>query len=213
MAAMRKMLRKLRRRRARRRVERFFAAVAHTLANDDPASEHYYWKISSQKQVQFQRKREGLVAVLGADATDHMLGVLSRRTRAPRRIVVLTLILLWLAPEPFALGQAPLLMLGTPLALLLGSILLSRSKRRVAKLLGSCDGYPLDDFLYGDIRRSVRRHSRHVPAAALSPHPQREVLAAHLGEHDPDTLEIAGKLAEEFDGTAVELLETARNLR
>ena len=104
-------------------------------------------------------------------------------------------------------------MLGTPLALLLGSILLSRSTRRVAGLLGSCAGYPLEDFPYADVRRAVQRHKHYVPAAALSPHPQREVLASHLGEHDPDTLEIAEKLAEEFSGTALELLETARNLR
>lgn len=210
---MRRVTRRLRRRFAQRKVERFFAAISHALAKDDPASEHYYWKIAAQKQTHFHRTRERLIGLLGVDAADHLLGVVARRARSSRRILVLSSVLLWFFPGPFAESRGALIVFITPAAILIGSEMRRRNILRAASLLSQTGEYPLADFPGTDVRRAVRRHRSRVPASVLAPHPQRDVLAAHLGEQDPETLEIAGKLADEFAGTAVELLETARRLR
>jgi len=205
--------RRLRRWFARRGVERFFAAISRSLAKDNPASEHYYWRIAAQQQTRFHHTRDRLVSLLGVDAADHLLRVLSRRVRSSRRAVVLAAGLLWFAPGPLSTMRTPVIVLVTPLALLTGSVLLRRNIRRAAALLGGIGEHPLDNFPYSDVRRAIRRHRNRIPAAALVFHSQQTMLAGYLGEGDPETLEIAGKLAEEFSGTAVELLETSRNLR
>lgn len=205
--------RKFRRWFARRKVERFFSVISHTLAKTDPASEHYYLKIAAQKQTHFYRTRERLVGLLGVDAADHLLGTVARRARSPRRRVMLATVILWFFPGPFAESRGALIVFVTPAALLVGSELRRRGIRRAAALLGGADEYPLENFPSADVRRALRRHRRRIPAVVLGPHPQRDVLAAQLGEEDPETLEIAGKLAEEFAGTAMELLETARHLK
>ena len=178
----------------------------------DPATEHYYWKIAAQKQSRFHLNRESLVKVIGVDAADRLLRRVASRTRAPRRILLLVVVFLWLAPGPLAPHRPGFIVFATPVGVLVGSSLLRRNIKKAAILLGRVGEHPLEDFPYGDVRSAVLRHRQTVPAAALRHHPQQQVLAEHLGLTDPDILEIAGKLADEFAGSAVELIETARRL-
>lgn len=187
--------------------------IARSLAKEDPASEHYYWKIAAQKQTRFHRTRERLILLLGIDAADRLLRGCARRARSPRRVVLVAAALVWFAPTPLATVRAPIVVFATPLALMVGSVFRQRHIKKAASLLGGAGDDLLEDFTPGDVRRAVRRFRRSVPAAALSRHPRQELLANHLGENDPETLEIASKLADEFAGTALELLEAARNLR
>ncbi len=198
---------------ARRRTERFFAAVAHLVAQEDPAAEHYYWKIASQRQLRFQQTRERLVDVVGVDVADSLLRRAARRARAPKRAFVLAGLLLCVVPGPFATNRPATVLFLLPLCSAAGSTFARRNLRKVSHLLGGAGEYPLEDFPYNDVRSAVLRHRHYVPAGALSVHPQQRTLAGHLGERDPETLEIAEKLAGEFAGSAVELLEAARRLR
>lgn len=193
-------------------MERFFATISHLIAKEDPASEHYYWKIASQKQSRFHLTRERLVTVIGVDATDRLLRRIARRARSPRRALLLAVVFLWLAPGPLAAHRGTFVVFVTPIGVLLGSSVLRRGIKKAARLLGGAGEHPLVDFPYGDVRSVVLRHRKTVPAAALRPHPQQRVLAGHLGLTDPEILEIAEKLADEFAGSAVELIETARRL-
>jgi len=200
------------RRYRRYRVERFLATVSRSLAGEDPASEHYFWRIAQRRETLFHQTRDELAADVGHDAADHLIHLTARRALRSRRGLLAAPALLWAAPLPFRglTGMAAVL-LGA-LGAFVGSGLLRRNLRRAAHILGNPGGQPLGRFPAGDVRRAVRRHRRRVPASALRPRPLQAVLAAHLDEYDPEILETAGRLSEEFDGSAAELLETARRL-
>lgn len=203
---------KIRRWFARRGVERFLSRISRAGAKDDPAYEHYHWKVVSQKRTLLEQGRCRVAETVGDAVADRLLRSVARRVAAPRRILVLSSVLLWFVPGPLGDSRGALIVFVTPATIIVGNALFRRNALRAGAVLSGDTGDPLSAFALGDVRRAVRRLRRHVPARALGGK-RRTEIARHLGESDPDTLEIAGKLSDEFDGSALELLETARRLR
>lgn len=206
--------RRVRRWLARRRSERFFSRIAATIAKEDPAAEHYYWKLVVQRQTRFHEARRGLVDAIGPDVADALLRGLARRSLSAKRVMLLTPPVLYVAASPLGMTglRGAIVVFGVPLALIFGYGSARNGHKRAGALLCSENEHPLDVFAAPDVERAVRRFRRYVPARALVETPHRALVAYTLGESDPDTLEIAAKLATEFDGTALDLLDAARRL-
>lgn len=182
------------------------------MAREEDAYEVYHWKVISHRHRRLSEGRERLAGAVGEDVANHLVRGVARRVRAPRRILVLSCTLLWLSPGPLAAVRGSLTMLLCPVVVVLGNSLLTRGLRKAASLLERDDADPLSIFPERDVARAVRRCRYAVPARALAGQ-RRNSIASYLGEDDRDVVEIAGKLAEEFSGGALELLDTARLLR
>lgn len=198
--------------RQQRRASRLFTHAAHLTALADPASKHYYDKLSSQEFHRLMTCATTLSAQLGPRPLWAELSSLSLRSHQvmSRLLQTFPLVVVALVVDVFRplAGLSPIPMLSVWAALCWASYLRTgRCARRVRRRLHG-DVHPFD-ALGRHGRRVFRRHAGAAPAAALADEQLRAVIVERLGPFDRDTVETAVSLAGEFDGTAAELLDTA----
>jgi len=194
-------------------VLRFLLGAARAATRREPASRHYFWKILEHERRQLFRVRDELAAIVGEGAADHFLAGVARRVRRPGRLFALVAVgLAGVAVLRSSSALSGVAALTVPLMLACGT-LLSRSRHLVwrDRLMARPSG-PLALFTKTRVRRVLRRHRRTLPARVVADHDDVSAVWEVLGEHREEVREVAERLAGEFQGTAADLLRTARAL-
>ena len=196
------------------RMRRYRAFVARHAVRDDEAAEHYYDKIYSEAILYAQSVETRLACLVGAGRAERILLAESRRARAPFRIALLSWALTTWSLGLFVFSVTGVLNGAAGLVLLLVGTGTGRWRaRRVIngfrERRGSSLCGVLDTLTPSGRRRALRRGAE-FPAQVLL---ERcgQIILERIGA-DPATVETALLLAEEFDGTITELLDTARCL-
>ena len=109
----------------------------------------------------------------------------------------------------------PVVLLGvavTSTVRMTANVIDSRRARTFYERVTANPEHGLDAFADGMRTRTLRRARRHLPASVLGPHPHRDVVLYAMRLRETDLSETVLVLADEFDGTAYDLLETAAEL-
>lgn len=197
------------------RIRRWQAYLARHATSRDPAAEHYYDKAYNYYYEQTGRVHSDLSSLLGKRRATNILLSESVRTRLPGRLLRYTWWWFILTASPWSsIGRAI-----TSLCLLVVAIGVNSSNgARAAKRNFAAEYVRLDGDMTSVLktltpwgRRAVLRRTLEFPARTLTTGNRSLLLPGlpHLTEGEMETIE---KLAEEYDGTLRELLETARLL-
>jgi hypothetical protein len=196
------------------RVRRYVAYVARHATNRDLASEHYYDKIYSEAVLYTRDIETRLAYLVGPRRAERIILAEGRRARRPFRSALLVFLGAGAQFGPLSLTSEGVLTTAAGCVLLVAGAIVGRHQTRRAidgffrNKKGS--GSSVLGLLTPAGRRSAVRQERNFPASVLL-EPYGESLVGRLREK-PETIETALLLAEEFDGTISELLETARRL-
>jgi hypothetical protein len=217
-----------RRRRQQRSAKLLLGHAAFVATRSDPASQHYWDKIYSQKLQHLTRLAETLGSYVGPELVWSRLSALSCRSHR------MTIWLLALIPG-HVLAQVFTAVTDMPRVLpTLGPVYLAGAsivgyvytgavcRRLHGRLVDAACMLGLEETAYEkqpavtgvlgrSWRRALRRHAHHLPARAVM---RSDLLALAARDHHvpDDVVEVARVLAADFDGTAHELLHTARRL-
>jgi hypothetical protein len=201
-------------RRRLRRVRRLVRYVGVRAAYTDPAWQNYFTKLELSAQDNLYRVRACIAETYSTGVADYLFLRQARCILGPRDAVriltVCSISALWLNGA----GSSTVLPVAGGL---LGAHLLTRAFiTKHAEGLFFSFKYHIDDplaaFSSTHLRRALRRSRRSLPARALRPHRRRDEVLAALGL-DADVLsDLVLVLADEYEGTAYELLDAAVEL-
>jgi hypothetical protein len=197
------------------RIRRWQAYLARHATSREPSADDYYDKMYRFYYEETALARSSLVDLVGEKTATSILLSESTRTRLPVRGAVF---LWWL----WFLGGNPLLSVGRviiaiTLLVAVAGIGSSRGSRTVKRVFGDRRANFAEnttavlDSLTGWGRRKALRRILEFPASTLTTG-DRALLLSRLPRFSASELETVEKLAEEYDGTIGELLETARLL-
>lgn len=201
-------------RRRLRRVRRLVRYVGARAAYTDPAWQNYFEKLDLAAQDSLYRVRAYIAETYSTGVADYLFLGQVRRILGPRDVVrVLTVCAvstLWFngAESSIALPVA---------GGLLGAHLMTRAftHKRAEGLFFSFK-YHIDDplaaFSSERLRRALRLNRRALPASALRPHRRRDAVLLALGLDEDVLSDLVLALADEYEGTAYELLDAAAEL-
>lgn len=195
-------------------MRRYVAYVARHATNRDLASEHYYDKIYSEASLYAQGIETRLAYLVGVRRAEKIVLAEGRRARRPFRAAFLVVLVAGTQSGLLSLSSEGVLTTAIGCALLVTGAIVGRHRARQAIggffPSGNTSGSSVLGLLTPAGRRSAVRQEQNFPAGVLL-EPYGESLIGRLCETH-ETLETALLLAEEFDGTVSELLETARRL-
>jgi hypothetical protein len=196
------------------RVRRYVSYVARHATNRDLASEHYYDKIYSEAALYTRGIETRLAGLIGPRRAEKVILAEGRRARRPFRVAFLMVLGVGTQSGLLSLTGEGVLVGAVGCGLLVTGAVVGRYRAGRA-----IDGFSRNKSGAGTSvlglltpagRRAAVRQEKNFPAWVLL-EPYGESLMGRLRE-TPETLETALLLAEEFDGTITELLDTARRL-
>lgn len=197
-----------------RRVRRLVRYVGFRAAYTDPAWQNYFEKLELAAQDSLYRVRVHVTETYSAGVANYLFLWQARRILGPldamRALLLCAIGALWFNGAE-SRTVLPIVMV------LLSAYLLNRAlANKSAVGLFYSFKYHTDDpvaaFPSALLGRALRRNRRSLPASALRPHRRRGAVLAALGLAEDVLSDLVFVLADEYDGTAYELLDVAREL-
>lgn len=196
------------------RVQRFFRYVGARIAYGDPAWPNYFTKLALSAQDSLYQAHRRLGERYSYAVVDRLFLAQAWRVRLARhgvRALDGALFVMVVRNElPLSGVVATFLLVGAARA---GSNALDSTRAETFyRHVTSNRDSAFDAFSARIRRRALRQGRHHLPASTLLDHPHRALVLRALGLTTADLSETALALADEFDGTAYELLEAAAAL-
>ena len=199
--------------RAENRLRRVLDKMARTLAKKDVAYEHYADKLTANNATIMRKVYLDLWTMVGPAALE-LTCTRINRSRTRRRIVVslipVSILYMNYASVPyhkFSLISA-LVVLYT-----ISTLATHRAVAQTLKLFQANHGDLSLFFANKNAYRILKKYKKSLPALSASAHSGQGVVLKVLREQDQAVVEILSTLALEYNGTALDLLRTARQLR
>ena len=199
--------------RAENRLRRVLGKMARTLAKKDVAYEHYADKLTANNATIMRKVYLDLWTMVGPAALE-LTCTRINRSRTRRRIVVslipVSILYMNYASVPyhkFSLISA-LVVLYT-----ISTLATHRAVAQTLKLFQANHGDLSLFFANKNAYRILKKYKKSLPALSASAHSGQGVVLKVLREQDQAVVEILSTLALEYNGTALDLLRTARQLR
>lgn len=202
--------------RAENRLRRVLDKMARTLAKKDVAYEHYADKLTANNATIMRKVYLDLWTMVGPAALE-LTCTRINRSRTRRRIVVslIPVSILYMNYMNYASVPYPKFSLISALVVLytISTLATHRAVAQTLKLFQANHGDLSLFFANKNAYRILKKYKKSLPALSASAHSGQGVVLKVLREQDQAVVEILSTLALEYNGTALDLLRTARQLR
>lgn len=202
--------------RAENRLRRVLCRMARTLAKKDVAYEHYADKITANNTTIMHKVYLDLYAMVGPAALE-LTCTRIIKSRAYRRILVLLIStsILYMNYLNYASVSYSRFAAISAIVLLytLSTLVVHRAVAQTLKLFQANQGDLSLFFANKNTYRILKKYKKSLPALSVSAHSGQDLVLKVLREKDQAVVEILSILSLEYNGTAIDLLRTARQLR
>lgn len=199
--------------RAENRLRRVLCRMARTLAKKDVAYEHYADKITANNTVIMHKVYLDLYAMVGPAALE-LTCTRIIKSRAYRRVLVLLILTPILYMNYASVSYSRFAAISAIVVLYtLSTLVVHRAVTQTLKLFQANQGDLSLFFANKNTYRILKKYKKSLPALSVSAHSGQDVVLKVLREKDQAVVEILGILSLEYNGTAIDLLRTARQLQ